>query len=323
MLTAFAALLGGLIMLVIASDWLVDGAVSIAGRLGIPTLVVGMTIVAYGTSLPEFVVSVIASHRGVVDFAIGNIIGSNVANIGLVLGAVALVAPFAVQSRLLFVRDLPLLGLVTCLSVLFFLDDLVQRWEGGLLLVIALFFTVLNLRSPGEPEDDTVEEEIEEENPATIGKAVVLLLIGFAGLMTGAHFMVEGGTAIAKSFGISERVIGLTIVAIGTSLPELAASVAGAVKGHPALAVGNVVGSCLFNLAFVLGAVATIQPIPTDFSAILWDLVVMGGLTVLMWLLLRTGRRLTRGEGATLLLIYAGFLGYLVVTTARTMNGAA
>lgn len=320
MLPAFAALVGGLIMLVLASDWLVDGAVSIAGRFGIPTLVVGMTIVAYGTSLPELVVSVVATQRGVVDFAIGNIVGSNVANIGLVLGAVALVSPFAVQSRLLFVRDLPLLGVATCLAVLFFLDDEVQRWEGLLLILLAFLFTVLNLRSPGEPEDETVGEEAHEESPATIGKATFMLLVGFAGLMAGAHFMVEGGTAIAKAFGISERVIGLTIVAIGTSLPELAASVAGALKGHPALAVGNVVGSCLFNLAFVLGAVATIQPIPSDLNSMVWDLVVMGGLTVLMWLMLRTGRRLTRGEGATLLLIYAGFLGYLVVTTARTMG---
>lgn len=318
MATAFAALVGGLILLVIASDWLVDGAVSIAGRLGVPTLVVGMTIVAYGTSLPEFVVSVLASTRGVADFAIGNIIGSNVANIGLVLGAVALVAPFSVHSRLLFTRDLPLLGMVTILAVLCFLDDRVERWEGLLLLGIALVFTVLNLRSPGEPEEE-FEDDVEDETPMSPGKSWFMLLVGFAGLMTGAHFMVEGGTEIAKHFGISERVIGLTVVAIGTSLPELAASVASALKGHPALAVGNVVGSCLFNLAFVLGAASTIQAIPTNLTAMTWDLAVMGGLTVLMWLLLRTGRRLTRGEGATLMVIYFGFLGYLVVTTAQAL----
>jgi len=302
MFTAYAALAGGLILLVLASDWLVDGAVSIAGRLGVPTLVVGMTIVAYGTSLPEFVVSVLASYRGVVDFAIGNIVGSNVANIGLVLGAVALVAPFAVHSRLLFSRDLPLLGVVTCLAVLFFLDDVVQQWEGLLLLGLAVVFTVLSLRSPGEPSEE-VEEEEPEIVPSSVGKAVFMLLVGMGGLMSGAHFMVDGGTEIAKHFGISERVIGLTIVAIGTSLPELAASIASAVKGYPAMAVGNVVGSCFFNLAFVLGAAASIQVIPVTLSSMVGDLSVMGGLTVLMWLML----------------LYAGFLAYLVVTTARTM----
>ncbi len=320
MLSAFVALLGGLILLVLASNWLVDGAVGIARRFGVSTLVIGMTIVAYGTSAPELVVSLLAATRGVADFAIGNIVGSNVANIGLVLGAVALVAPFSVSSRLLFSRDLPLLGVATALAIFFFSDRAVQPWEGGVLLALAAAFTLLSLKMPAEDDDEPLEPA-DDSQPRWRAGAMVAL--GLAGLMGGAHFMVEGGSAIATHFGISERVIGLTVVAVGTSLPELAASLAGALKGHPGLAVGNVVGSCLFNLAFVLGATGAIGTIPVSLDAMVWDLVVMCGLTLLMWLMLRTGRRLTRSEGATLMLIYVGFLGYLVVSTAQALASPA
>ncbi len=315
MLTALVALFGGLVLLVVASDWLVDGAVGIARRLGVPTLVVGLTIVAYGTSLPEFVVSVISAWRGVGDFAIGNIIGSNVANIGLVLGATAIVAPFAVKGRLLFRRDLPLLAVASVGAVLAFVDDVVSRWEGILLLALAVVFTVASLRAP--PEEAGPDEPHDDEPELSPSKAGGMLGIGLLGLMIGAHFMVEGGQEIARYFGISERVIGLTVVAVGTSLPELAASMAGAVKGYPELAVGNVVGSCLFNLAFVLGAASVLHPIPTNFDGMVYDLAVMGGLTLLMWLMLRTGRRLSRVEGTTLVLIYEGFLGWLAIDVAH------
>lgn len=313
MLVSLISLLGGLVLLVLAADWLVDGAVGIARRFGVPTVVVGLTIVAYGTSFPEFVVSVISGMRGVSDFAIGNIVGSNIANIGMVLGATAMVAPFTISSRLLYRRDMPILAATTVLAMAFLFAGEVGRVQGLVLLVIAAGFTVACLKMGGEGEAG----EGEGEDAEPMGKAALMVLIGVVGLLAGADFMVEGGRAIALHYGISERVVGLTVVAVGTSLPELAASVAGAVKGHPGLAVGNVVGSCLFNLTFVLGSAGTISPMSADATAMFWDLLTLGGLTLLMWMMLVTGRRLSRVEGGLLILTYLSYLSYLVITTVN------
>lgn len=315
MLLSIIALIGGLILLVIGSDQFVEGAVGIARRMGVSMLVVGLTIVAYGTSFPEFIVSVLAAGRGVSDFAVGNIVGSNIANIGLVLGMAAAVCPFLVKSSTLFRRDMPLLFLATGAGFLMFFDGDVQRWEGGLLLVIAMIFTYMSLRHPGDVEVEGGGEHDEAEKAASLRMSAIRLLFGGGAMLAGAHFMVDGGSAIAKHYGISERIIGLTIVAIGTSLPELAASVAGALKGYPELAVGNVVGSCLFNLTFVLGASSIIQPLTVDWAAIQWDLAVMGGLTLVMWGMFRTGLKMSRWEGVLLVLGYAGFITWLVLST--------
>lgn len=312
MLIALVSLLGGLVLLVLAADWLVDGAVGIARRFGVSPVVVGLTIVAYGTSFPEFVVSVLSGLRGVSDFAIGNIVGSNIANIGMVLGATAIVAPFTIKARLIYRRDMPLLAGTTVLAVAFLFAGDIGRLQGAVLLVIALFFTVATLKMGSEDDGD---EASDGEDEAPIGKAALMVLVGVIGLLSGAHFMVEGGRAIALHFGISERIIGLTVVAVGTSLPELAASVASAVKGHPGLAVGNVVGSCLFNLTFVLGSAGLISPMRADPAAMFWDLVTVGALTLVMWMMLVTGRRLSRAEGGLLVLTYVSYLTYLVVTT--------
>lgn len=302
-------LLIGLVILVFAADWMVDGAVGIARKLGIPPLVVGLTIVAYGTSLPEFVVSMLSAQRGVVDFAIGNIVGSNIANIGLVLGAAAVIHPIAVRGGTLFRRDLPVLLVTTLLSIGFFVGGLVNRIEGVVLLLIAIGFTVVCLRTP---EEESTADDAPEDEGAPWPKAVLFLIVGLVGLVGGAHLMVEGGSHIAAELGVSERIIGLTIVAVGTSLPELAASVAGAIKGHSGIAVGNVVGSCLFNLAFVLGASALLNPLTVDAGTMVVDLALMGALTGLMWLMLGTGKHMSRAEGGGLLAIYAGFIGFLI-----------
>lgn len=321
MLIPIISLIGGLVLLVIASDQLVDGAVGIARRFGISMLVVGLTIVAYGTSFPEFIVSLLAASRGVADFAAGNIVGSNIANIGLVLGMSAAVCPFLVKSTTLFRRDMPLLFLATAGASAMFIDGKVLRWEGGVLIGLAALFTWLSLKHPGEVE---VEGGADANATAEPEEAMIIstlrLVLGGAGLVAGAHFMVEGGTTIALAYGISERVIGLTVVAVGTSLPELAASVAAALKGYPELAVGNVVGSCLFNLTFVLGASAAITPLSIDVMAMRWDLVIMGGLTLLMWFMFYTGLRMRRSEGVGLVLAYVGFLTWIVISTAKSMG---
>lgn len=324
MLIPIISLIGGLILLVVASDQLVEGAVGIARRLGISMLVVGLTIVAYGTSFPEFIVSLLAASRGVADFAAGNIVGSNIANIGLVLGMAAAVCPFVVKSSTLFRRDMPLLFLATVSACLMFIDGKVVRWEGAILIGIAALFTWLSLKHPGEVEVEGGTDEDETAEPKeAMWISVSRLVLGGAGLVGGAHFMVEGGSTIAAAYGISERVIGLTVVAVGTSLPELAASVAAALKGYPELAVGNVVGSCLFNLTFVLGASAAITPLDVDMLAMRWDLIIMGGLTILMWFMFYTGLRMRRSEGVGLVLAYIGFLTWVVITTAQSMGAAA
>lgn len=307
-----AWLLGGLVLLVFAADWLVDGAVGIARRLSIPPLVVGLTIVAYGTSLPEFVVSLLAAQRDVAEFAIGNIVGSNIANIGLVLGAAAVIHPIAIRGGTLYRRDLPVLLATTVGAVVCFYDGYVSRLEGLLLLTAAVVFTVVSLRAP---EEESTADDAPDDGGAPWPKALIFLVIGLAGLVVSADRMVYGASNIAAEMGIDERIVGLTVVALGTSLPELAASVAGAIKGHPGLAVGNVVGSCFFNLAFVLGAAASIKPLPADPAAMVVDLAVMGGVTALMWGLLFFRRGLSRIDGGGLLAIYFGFMGYLVWQT--------
>ncbi|MCA9537883.1 MAG: calcium/sodium antiporter [Myxococcales bacterium] len=317
MVIALLQLFGGLLVLIKAADWMVDGAVGVARRLGVPRLVVGVPIVAYGTSLPEFVVSLLSARRGVVDFAIGNIVGSNICNIGLVLGSAALIHPIAVRGGTLFRRDLPVLTAVTAFSVWAFSDGVVERWEALLLVSVAVVYTIVSLRTP---EDASTADDAEQDPGAPWPKSAALLLIGLLGMVVGANLMVEGGTVVAQSFGVSERIIGLTVVAVGTSLPEFAASVAGAAKGHAGLAVGNVVGSCLFNLAFVLGAAGAIAPLPVHFDSMLIDLSVMGALTLAMWVMLATGQRMTRIEGIFLLMVYVAFIGWLVTQAMATMT---
>ena len=307
------SLVSGLVILVLAADKLVDGAVALSRRFGMSTLVVGMTVVAYGTSFPEFIVSTMAAVRGVGEFALGNIVGSNIANIGLVLGAVALAKPIPVSAGWLFRRDLPLLAIATAIAIWFLTDDLVARWEGMALLAIAAITTgwcVLSERSANDASDEPRPDDL-----LSWTKSVAFVLIGLVGLLGGAHFMVDGASDIARALGISERVIGLTIVALGTSLPELAASVAGATKGHPELAIGNVVGSCIFNLAFVLGGAVVIRPMPIDFGSMVGDVAVMATLTVVMIAMMSTKRRVSRGEGGLLVVAYVGYLGWLAYET--------
>lgn len=312
MLVDVAWLLGGLVLLIFAADWLVDGAVGLARRLNIPPLVVGLTIVAYGTSLPELVVSLLAASRGVSDFAVGNIVGSNIANVAAVLGAAALIHPIAVRGATLFRRDLPVLLVTTAAAIWFFSDGLVSRLEGGLLAVGTVVFTVVCLRSPRDASD---ADDAPEDPGKPWPRALAVLALGIAGLVIAADRMVFGAANIAASLGIDERVVGLTVVALGTSLPELAASVAGALKGHPGIAVGNVIGSNFFNLTFVLGATGLIRPLPVNPEAMAVDLAVMGALVPVMWVMLRSGHRMSRAEGGALIASYVGYIGFLVWQT--------
>ncbi|MFN3198145.1 MAG: calcium/sodium antiporter [Bradymonadia bacterium] len=320
MLIPLVSLIGGLVVLVLAADKLVDGAVGISRRLGISTLVVGLTVVAYGTSLPEFIVSILASFNGVADFAIGNIVGSNIANIGLVLGSAAAIQAIMLTDKKVIWRDFPTVLLSAGTAVAFMADGQVARWEGIVLALIAVVYTVLALKTSKGPAAEHIEEMEAAGDPhepplMSWTGAIVRLLIGGAGLFGGAHFMVEGATEISAMLGIPDRIVGLTVVAIGTSLPEMAASMAAALKKHPELALGNVIGSCIFNVSFVLGGMAIIRPVPVSFDAAVPDLMMMGGLTLAMVGLMWTKMKLSRLEGGLLVFSYLGYLTWLVLKT--------
>jgi len=301
MLIAWALLLGGLIALVFASDWLVDGAVALSARLGLSPLVVGLTVVAYGTSLPEFVVSILAAQSGVVDIAIGNVVGSNITNFGLAWAAALIVGTGLIADSTVYRRDFPIVLLVSGLFWWVCADGSVSRLEGAGLLIVAVLYTVLAIKyTPGQKAEDT-----EVESPRRIS---MLLLAGFVGLVVGAEFMVDGGTQIARYYKVDERIIGLTVMAIGTSLPEIAASVAAARKGEGAMTLGNILGSCLFNLTFVIGGASIILPLKVNTSSLNFDIPVMLGVTSVVAVLLYATRRGSRLHGLGLLTVYGWFV---------------
>jgi cation:H+ antiporter len=309
--------LGGF-LLYLGAEWLVKGAAGLARVLGVPPLVIGVTVVAYGTSAPELMVTLLAAAEGKSDIALGNVIGSNIANLGLILGATALVAPPLVD-RSLARREVPVL-LVSALAMPAALyDGVISRLEGALLLLGAIAFSWAMLRATSRvPATAAIateaREEIAEEAPIlSKPKLVALALLGLALLLGGGKVFVDGAVAIAFAFGMSERIVGLTIVAIGTSLPELAASIVAALRGHSSLAIGNVIGSNIFNALLILGAGAMAHPIQGSLLALRFDLCVMGGFTLLASILVRTERKISRPEGFLLVSAYAAFLGALVL----------
>ncbi len=310
----------GIVALVWGADRFVLGAAGVARNLGVSTLVIGLVIVGFGTSAPELLVSAMAGLEGATGLAVGNALGSNIANVGLVLGTTALIVPLAVHSGVLK-REFPVL-LFMCFAVLILLwDGYLGRLDGFILvaaLVGLIYWTVrLALR---ERDHDPLQAEVAEEIPEsiTMGAAVLWLVVGLVVLLAGARMVVWGAVNIAHAFGVSEVIIGLTIVAIGTSLPELAASIMGALKGEPDLAIGNVVGSNLFNLLGVLGLPALIHPEVLDASVLSRDYPVMLGLTLALFLLVYSRRRtprIGRGSGFLLLGAYGAYMTTLYFVT--------
>ncbi len=303
----------GIIALVWGADRFVLGAAGVARNLGVSTLVIGLVIVGFGTSAPELLVSAMAGLAGSTGLAVGNALGSNIANIGLVLGTTALIVPLAVHSGVIK-REFPVLLLMSFGALLLLLDGELGRVDGVILLttlVLLIYWTVrLAMR---ERDHDPLQAEVVEEIPETLGMGAALLwlLLGLVVLLVGARMVVWGAVNIAQAFGVSEVIIGLTIVAIGTSLPELAASVMGALKGEPDLAIGNVVGSNLFNLLGVLGLPAVIHPAVLDSSVLQRDYPVMLALTVALFLLAYNWRRtprIGRSGGLVLLGAYGAYM---------------
>lgn len=302
----------GFVALIAGADLLVRGSSKIAAGFGMPPIVIGLTLVAYGTSAPEIAVSATAAIEGVGALSLGNALGSNVANIGLVLGLTALIRPIAVESTVMK-REAPLLIAVAVLFPLFFLDGALARWEGILAIAGGIAFTVWSLktarRRENVPEKTTLDASSWLLN-------IVLCGAGIAGLVFGGDWLVSGASELAGLLGMSTRVIGLTVVAVGTSLPELATSVMAMIRGHSDIAVGNIIGSNIFNLLFALGGAVSLAPILlTGMGSGIW---IDAGVGVLLAALLlpfaRTGRVIERWEGAVFLAVYAGYILYSVMT---------
>jgi cation:H+ antiporter len=303
---------GGLILLLVGGDVLVRGAVSLAQCIGVSPLVIGLTVVAFGTSAPELVVCVNAALSGAPEMAIGNVVGSNIANILLILGAAGLVMPIAINPRG-FLNDSAVLVGGSGVFVVVCLFGVIPLASGIVLLAgfaAFLYYSYWRETRGGDRRAEHMVEEVEEMPgmPASLWLAWVMLLGGLAAVLYGADLLVGGGITMARAFGVSEEVIGLTLVAVGTSLPELAASVVAAFRGHADVALGNVVGSNLFNVLGVTGIVAVVTPLPVPSQIAAFDLWVMMAVTVLLVPVLKRGWRLGRAESALFLVAYAAYI---------------
>ena len=300
------AIIGGFIILTAGAEALVRGASSLALRLGITPLIIGLTIVAFGTSAPELAVSLKSALAGNSGIAIGNVIGSNIANIGLILGITALIRPIQIQSQMVK-RDIPIMIMASLLFWGLLVDGSLSRFDGALLtslLVAYLGFSYLSGKSH-EADDIPGSSTL---NPMLAG---LLIVVGIGLLVGGGILFVDGAVELATLFGISELVIGLTIVAIGTSMPELVTSIVAARKGQSDIAIGNVVGSNLFNILGILGLTAVVQPIMASGLNIV-DIGVMLVLSMVLLPLAWTGLRIGRREGALLMMVYLTYISYLI-----------
>ena len=319
MILAIVAVILGLAVLVWSADKFVDGAVGIAEFCGMSTLLIGMVIVGFGTSAPELTVSAISASQGNPAIALGNAYGSNIANIALILGTTALISPILMQ-RSVIRGDLPILIAVSILSIVLVWDGSVVRWNGVLLLVVfalVMGYSIWRELKKAKAEAlDAVEDESAGKQ-TSLGKSIFWLVLGLALLVASSRALVWGAVEIARTLGVSDLLIGLTIVAIGTSLPELASSIAAARKGENDLALGNIIGSNLFNTLAVVGLAATISPMDEIEKAVTYrDMPLMTALTVALIVLgfRRKGDgRLNRIAGAILLAVYIGYLALLIV----------
>ena len=314
MLTDALLVLGGVALLYAGGELLVRNASELARSWGLSPLVIGLTIVAFGTSAPELAASLTASLRGSPEIALGNVVGSNSANIGLILGITALLQPLRAQAAFLR-REIPIMVGAAVLLVPMMLGGTIGRAEGAVLVLLLVAFLWVLFRGDEAPQ---VEEEFRKEYAgraaATAPWAALFgAAAGLASLVAGAQALVAGATSLARGFGVPELIIGLTLVAVGTSLPELATSVIAALKGEPDIALGNVVGSNVFNVLGILGVTAMVRPIAVPFASVGLDLGAMIGFSVLLVPLLITGQRLGRREGGFLLALYVSYVAYLYV----------
>ena len=302
----------GFVMLVKGADWFVEGASKVAEKFGIPQLVIGLTIVAIGTSLPEAAVSTSAALKGSAEITIGNVVGSNIMNILLILGITSVISPLAVQKSTIKYELPMVIGATVLLAALGLFDGTIGRIDGVILLAGMVLYLLYLLRMARKGQAVAEEQEKEQADKRDgMFKLILLILIGGVMIVWGSDITVDAATELARIFGMSERLIGLTIVAFGTSLPELVTSATAAIKGKADIAVGNIVGSNLFNILFVVGIAATITPVIYQ-SAFLVDTIVCVATAVLLWVCVLRKQKLERHGGAILLACYVGYFFYLM-----------
>lgn len=306
-------LIAGMGLLWWGGEWLIDGASSLARRWGLSPLVIGLTVVAFGTSAPELAATLVAALRGAPAIAFGNVVGSNIANLGLILGIATLIGSLVPQARFVQ-REVPVMLGASLLFAALALDGSTGRLEGFVLLVLIVPYLLYLLKTDTEPPGVAAEfaREFGHEPPPT-GAALVRTVAGIALLVLGAQALVEGAVGIAEALGVPQRVIGITLVAFGTSLPELAAAVVAVLKQEGDIVLGNIIGSNIFNILVIYGATCLVHPVTVNAAEARIDLLVMLALTLLTSVLLATGDRMRRPEGAVLVASYLIYVVWLVV----------
>ena len=309
----------GFVLLYFGAEWLVKGSSSLARSLGVTPIVIGLTVVAFGTSAPELVVSLISSIQGKSMIAVGNVVGSNICNIALVLGLSAIFNPIKSDPSVVR-RDIPIMLAISAYLLVLTMNSTLGRVEGATLFSGIILYTIMNYALAKKETAGTVEIESELEEIGFVSsrpKQILLIVAGIAGVVLGAQVVVDNAVKIMTILGVSEKFIGLTIVAFGTSLPELATSVVAALRGEMDISIGNLVGSNVFNIMSVLGAASLVRPIPIPggfFESGLWiDYLVMMFTSFLPWLMMRKDFSINRRKGVVLLACYVGYLTYLIV----------
>lgn len=310
----------GVIIVLKGADWLTDGAVNIATRFGVSQMVIGLTIVAMGTSMPEFCVSMVSALKGTPDLAVGNVVGSNTFNTLLIVGCSALVAPIMVK-RSSVKRDIPFAVVASLLMLLFCLDGAIGRVDAAVLFAGFCLFMFVTLKYAKTTEEhaatataisEASSSEASQASGTSMLKAIVMLVVGLLCLIAGSNMFVDNASFVASSLGVSDAVIGLTIVAGGTSMPELATSMVSAKKGNSDIAIGNVIGSNVFNILMIIGITGLVKPMHIAGITTL-DLIMMLASILLMWFFCRTTYKVKRWEGAVLTIVYLAYLTWLVM----------
>ena len=304
----YILLIIGFVLLIKGADFFVDGASSVAAKLKVPSLIIGLTVVSIGTSLPEAAVSISASLGGVNGFSLGNVIGSNFFNLLMVVGISSIILPI-LTDRAILTRDMPFNLGITVVLFFMLLDSHLSRVEAVILLLLLAVYLFILIRSALKNR-----EEGEETKVLTWFKSILFIVLGAAAIIGGGQLVVDSAKTIAASLGMSDTLIGLTVVGLGTSLPELVTSIVAARKGDSGIAMGNVIGSCIFNILFILGVAGVISPMTAD-SAFLIDTGILIGICLVMLLFAFTKRKTDRLEGAACVLIYVAYTAYIIMRT--------
>ena len=315
LLKSLIILIVGIVLLIKGADFFVEGSSAVAKRLRIPSMIIGMTIVAMGTSLPETAVSVTASIAGSNALAVSNAVGSNIFNLMVVIGVCAVLTPVAVQKGTLKI-DIPFSVVCALLLLVLGHDQMMLTRVNGLILIVLFVFFILymikSVQRSMNNEDTEFAAEAAEMKVMSVPKSLIFIVIGIAGITLGSDWVVDGAKTIASAFGISENLIGLTIVAFGTSLPELMTSIVAARKNEVDMALGNAVGSNIFNILMVLGIASALSPISFIRENII-DIIILVGFSFIVWLMAWTRHRLDKLEGLAMILLYAGYVVYICI----------